>query len=270
MNSLTIILFSAFLFFSWPQEIFSQAGNLDIAITRPVDGSAKPGDILSLTGQNANLAPASVSFDEKMFGVLVEDPAFLIKTATGSPVARTGIVNVNISTLGGPIKAGDYITSSPLKGHGQKADNLGGYMLGVALQDFDEKNGTKENFENQAIAKGQIKTEIGIGPASPTLIKASGGLLGTLKQISQALMFNIKTSRNAEKIIRYVIAGLVAVIVIFINFNTFGKNINKGIEAIGRNPLAKVSIQSMIVINVILIAIVSIGGIVLSLAILSL
>jgi len=46
--------------------------------------------------------------------------------------------------------------------------------------------------------------------------------------------------------------------------------VTKGIESIGRNPLAKTTIQTMIIINVVLIGLVSLGGIILSLTILAL
>ena len=113
-------------------------------------------------------------------------------------------------------------------------------------------------------------TSVGIGPASPALIKAAGGLFGTLKFLLSSLAFNIRTGEQAEKIIRVIIAAIIVLVTVLINFYTFGRNITKGIESIGRNPLARVSIQSMIILNIILIAVVSIGGIILSLVIISL
>ncbi|OGG05487.1 hypothetical protein A3D05_01485 [Candidatus Gottesmanbacteria bacterium RIFCSPHIGHO2_02_FULL_40_24] len=258
------------LLFLFPPKTLAQFRSLNLAFTLPISDKANPGDIVSLTGKEGTLEPAAVEYDQKMFGVVVESPAFVVRTLDTHPVARSGVSFVNITTLGGPIKIGDFITSSAVNGHGQKADNFGGFMLGVALSDFDEKDGENYDFQDKKIKKGQIKVEVGIGPASPTLLKSSGGLFGTFKQLLSALAFNIRTSKQTEKIIRYIMAAMVAVIVIFINFNTFGKNITKGIEAIGRNPLAKMSIESMIIVNVVLIALVSIGGIVLSLAILSL
>ena len=274
INYLTFIIFTLIFITSLlllsPEKSYSQFRTLDIAVTHKISDKSKPGDIVSLTGKDGELEPSKVAYDQKMFAVVVQFPAFVIRTIDTNPVSRTGVSLVNVTTLGGPIQIGDFITSSPIPGHGQKAENLGGYMLGIALEDFTEKKGTPMDYEKGKVYKGQMKVEIGIGPASPTLIKASGGLFGTLKQVASALTYNLLINKDNEKIIRYFIAALVAVIVIFINFNTFGKNITKGIEAIGRNPLAKVSIQSMIVANVILIALVSLGGIVLSLAIISL
>ncbi|OGG03430.1 hypothetical protein A2W14_05320 [Candidatus Gottesmanbacteria bacterium RBG_16_37_8] len=266
----TVTLLWILIALTSPSTIYAQFRTLNIAVTHPISDEAKPGDIVSLTGKDGLLEPSVVVYDQKMFGAVVDSPAFVIRTLNTYPVARSGVAYINVTTLGGPIEIGDFITSSPIKGHAQKADNLGGYMLGIALSKFTEKDGQPFDYQKQKIAKGQIKVEVGIGPASPTLQKAAGGLFGTFKQLLSALIYNIKTSKQAEKIIRYIIAALVAVIVVWINFNAFGKNITKGIEAIGRNPLAKMSIESMIIVNVVLIALVSIGGIILSLAILSL
>lgn len=266
--ALTVILALVFLFL--PTSAMAEIRTLNIAVTHPISDTAKPGDIVSLTGKDGLLEPSVETYDQKMFGVVVDSPAFVIRTLDTYPVARSGTAYVNVTTLGGPIEIGDFITSSPVKGKGQKADNTGGYMLGVALETFDEKKGKEETYEKETIYSGQIKVEVGIGPASPTLMKAAGGLFGTFQQLVTALLYNIRTSKQVEKIIRYIMAALVAIIVVYINFNTFGKNITKGIEAIGRNPLAKMSIQSMIIANVVLIALISIGGIILSLAILSL
>lgn len=266
----SLFLFLIILIFVPARPAIAQFRSLDIAVTHSLSDTAKPGDIVSIAAESGILEPAKIAYDDKMFGVVVETPAFVIKTADSLPVSRTGVAIVNVSTLAGNINPGDFITSSSIPGHGQKADNLGSYMLGIALEKFDQGTGTETDFANRKIYIGQMRVEIGIGPASPVLIKASGGLLGTVKQIAASLLYNISVSRNFEKIIRYIVAALVSVVVIFINFNTFGKNITKGIEGIGRNPLAKFSIQSMIVVNVVLIAIVTLGGIILSLAILSL
>lgn len=254
----------------FPVTLYAVEGNLNIAVTHKTTDDVKPGDIVSVSAQDGVLVPAQVTSDPKMFGVYIESPAFVLRTSATKPITRSGVALVNVTTLSGEINPGDYLTSSPIKGHGQKANNLGGFMLGIALDKFTQNDGTKLEYEKKTIAKGQIKVEVGIGPASPALTKTSGGLFGTAKQLMVNLLFNISATRQAEKIIRYIIASLVAIIVILINFNTFGKNITRGIEAIGRNPLAKFSIQSMIVLNVVLIALVSLGGIILSLAILSL
>jgi hypothetical protein len=252
-----------------------QLNDLGFTTIYPIlEKTAVGGDIVSIIAKNIdNLTLTKIPYDTNMFGVIVDNPSMLMRspTGTGSAVMRNGEAFVNVTTLGGSITIGDFITSSTLPGKGQKANDFTqGYVLGVAISTFDGANGSAVSINGKEYKSGQIKVAIGVGPASPVQIKASGGVLGTIQFMFASLAYNIQTSRNLEKIIRYIIAAIVAILTIYINFRTFGKNITKGIESIGRNPLAKVSIQGMIILNSIMIGVISIAGIILALVIISL
>ncbi len=267
------LLFTAFLHPVFAQQsapldkppIFNVAATLRISDDKVVDG-----DILSLTKENESLERSKIPYDEKLYGVAVANPMMVFRTRDSLPVVRSGEAEVNITTLSGTIAIGDFITSSPIEGKGQKATDMTGYVVGVALANFTEADGTPLDFDNKRIYQGKVRVSVGIGPASPVKVQAAGGIFGTFKFLVSSLLYNIQTSKEAAKIIRYILAALVAVVTIFVNLFTFGKNVTKGIESIGRNPLARVSIQSMIILNIVLIALVSIGGIALSLVIISL
>jgi hypothetical protein len=254
------------------RPVNAQIWQFNIARTVTIDDpDAVDGDIMSLSTKNETLVRASKAFDERMYGALVADPVMVYRTLPTMPVSRNGDVYVNVTLLGGTIIVGDYITSSPIAGKGQKAEGIAGYMLGVALTSFDGQGATASaEFDGKSYPMGKVKVSIGIGPASPVMTKAAGGIMGTLKQIATAIMFNISTSKQAERIIRYILAILIAVIIIYVSYRTFGRNITKGIEAIGRNPLAKNSIQLMITLNIVLLAISCIAGVLLALVIISL
>lgn len=252
--------------------VSAQGIQFNIARTIVIDDpSAVDGDIMSLATKKETLVRSVKTGDERMFGVLIANPVIVYRTLSTLPVARDGEATVNVTTLGGPIEVGDYITSSPIAGKGQKAEGLAGYMVGVALSNFDGSNASASaDLNGKKYAIGRVKINVGIGPASPVITKAAGGLLGTLRQFATAIMFNISTSKQAERIIRYILAVLIAIIIIYISYRTFGRNVTKGIEAIGRNPLAKGPIQAMITLNIILLALSCIAGIALSLVIISL
>ena len=234
------------------------------------DPEAADGDIVSLSVGDGSLVRTTKAYDEKMYGVLVQNPVMVYRTLDTLPVTRSGDVFINVTTMGGPIAVSDYITSSPIAGKGQRASELNGYMIGVALSSFDGTDGTPVDNGGKSYQLGHVKVAVGIGPASPVVIKAAGGVLGTLKQIVTAVLYNISVSKDLEKIIRYLIAAIVATAIVYTGYRAFGVNISKGIEAIGRNPLARVTIQSMIIVNVIMLLLVCLGGILLSLAIVSL
>jgi len=250
---------------------FAQERQFNIATTLTIkDTDAVDGDVMSLSTENETLVRSKKAYDERMYGVLVASPVMVYRTKSTLAVTRSGEAYVNITTLGGPIKVGDYITSSEIPGKGQKAGETTGYMIGISLMNFTDKEGAPFDWNRTRLSQGQVKVAIGIGPASPVIIKAAGGIFGTLQQLAQAVIYNIGTSRQFERMIRYLLAALIALVAIIISYLTFGRNVTKGIEAIGRNPLAKVSIQTMIIINVILIFVVCLGGVLLALVIISL
>lgn len=266
--SVIVLLQIASLF----RPVLAQGLQFNIARTITIDDTAAgDGDIVSLSNKNETLVRAAKAYDERMYGVLVADPVMVYRTLPTMPVSRNGDTMVNVTTLGGAITVGDYVTSSPIAGKGQKAEGLAGYMLGVALTGFDGKGATNSaDFQGKKYAIGQIEVSVGIGPASPVMTKAAGGILGTLKQLATAIIFNIGTSKQAETIIRYILAVLIVALIVYISYRTFGRNVTQGIEAIGRNPLAKNTIQTMITLNIILLAISCIAGVALALVIISL
>lgn len=243
----------------------------DIATT-PQYGkdTIEDGDVLSLSEKDGKLIRSNKSYDDRMFGIAVANPIIVYKTQESTPSARTGSTYVNATTLNGPIKKGDYLTSSPIPGKAQKAGEIQGYVLGIALENLDEKSGKDIEFEGKKYKRGKILTTIGIGPASSLKIRPGGGLFGLVKYQFQSFLLNLKLAEGLDAWIRYAMAGIIALSSIVVSFRTFGRNVGKGIEAIGRNPMAKVQIQTVIIINLALIVLVCVLGILLSLAILSL
>ncbi|OGG31091.1 hypothetical protein A3I51_02830 [Candidatus Gottesmanbacteria bacterium RIFCSPLOWO2_02_FULL_38_8] len=271
-NNKFLLLLLITLFLSVPASLFAQPPNFSIATTFQIpDKDLEDGDIISLDREKNQMVRSRIPYDEQTYGVYVKYPKIVYHNSNSVfPIAKTGEISVNVTTINGPIKVGDYVSSSEIPGKGQKASEFTGYMLGVALASFGEKDGIELVYKDKKLRSGQVIVAVGIGPASPALIKAAGGFFGTFRSISSSFLSNIATSRQAEKIFRYFLAASVAIISILVSLFFFGKNVTKGIEMIGRNPLAKVPIQSMILVNVLIIAVIALGGIILSLIILSL
>jgi hypothetical protein len=273
-SALGVSVFFIFFLLAFPLKSHVDAQDLQFNIARTIiidDKDAVDGDIMSLAPKKETLVRSAKNSDERMFGVLITNPVMVYRTLSTLPVARDGEAVVNVTMMGGAIEVGDYITSSPIAGKGQKAEGVAGYMVGVALSTFDGKNASASaDFSGKKYAIGRVKVNVGIGPASPVITKAAGGILGTVKQFATAVLFNISTSKQAERIIRYTLAVLIALLIIYVSYRTFGRNVTKGIEAIGRNPLAKGSIQTMITLNIILLGISVVAGIALSLVVISL
>ena len=256
------------LFFLLVGSIHAQVPGLDVARTLGVSDQARvEGDIVSLTKNKDQLELSKVVGDARMYGVLVQDPLVVYRTTSDIPVVSTGEVQVNVTTFNGPIVEGDFITSSEIAGKGEKATpELRGYMLGYALTGFGANDGSSLSYKGKQYRQGQVRVLINIRPISYT----GGNIFSTLQQAQAASLDVIQNQQSRDRYIRYFISLLIVVSTVYFSYRAFGKNVTKGIEGIGRNPLAKVSIQSMIVLNMILIGAVCIGGMVLALLVISL
>src|SRR3990167_1317745 len=83
------------------------------------DTGAGTGDVLSITGDDT-LVRSGSEYDQKIFGVIVENPAIVLnkETSTTKPIISEGEAVVKVSTAGGAIEVGDLITTSAESGVG--------------------------------------------------------------------------------------------------------------------------------------------------------
>ncbi len=234
------------------------------------DKDTAEGDIVKATDQG--LIRTTLGFDNKIFGVVADQPLLVYRTteATGEaqtkPVVRSGIAQVNVTSLNGPIKYGDYITSSSVAGKGQKASESG-YVLGVALAAFDGTGNQTVDGPKGKVAVGKIPVAIRIEYAeisNPRFITRLFSFVGT------AFLENINDPKKFGDTVRFVAAAMVVLLSFTFGFLTFSRSILKSIEAIGRNPLAKNTIQFSIILNIILLLASGLIGVVASILIIKL
>ncbi len=250
----TLIVLVGFFLFSLFSFLFSNEAHaqLEIAETFDVNGEYVDGDIVSYT--ETGLATSTRANDDKVFGVLDTEPLVVYRRqdGTGIPVVRNGTVDVNVSTANGPIRTGDFITSSSFAGKGQKS-TISGYIVGVALQDFTEQDGETASFTlpqggEQQVRVGKINVAIKIEFAELNTARNANRLLDAL---NLALFRNTQDPESFVNILRYILAGLAVLISFTIGFFTLARTIPKAMEALGRNPLARTTIQFGIVLNII-------------------
>lgn len=260
------IIFSfLFLLFALPIHAQKPQG-IEVTSIYPIaDSEAVEGDILTATEKG--LTRSTRGFDNKMFGALQNQPLLVYKTEQeGKPVVRSGIAQVNVTTLNGPIQYGDYITSSQIAGKGQKASESG-YIFGVALAEFKGEGAEQIQGPNGQMAVGQIPVAVRIEYAELTNPRFAGRLFGF---VGAAFLENINDPARFGNVIRYIAAGLVILLSFTFAFLTFSRSIAKSVEALGRNPLAKSTIQLSMVINIILLVVTGLVGIVASILIIRL
>jgi hypothetical protein len=213
-----------------------------------IKGHVVNGDIVTTLSNGYTLSNSP--YDPQVFGVVSLHPALYLKDTTASndtPVISTGVVLVRVSSQNGNIKKGDFITSSTIPGVGVKAtDN--GYILGLATQDYASNDPKKIGLIYVTLQPhyAQINNDI----AHTSFNALSLGL-------------NAATSTPLG-VIRYFVAGLITLLSFFFGFRFFARASNRGVEAIGRNPLAKQAILVTVFFNTLITIFIMFFGVAIS------
>lgn len=230
------ILFCMFLYLLGPpveaQNPFGIATNLPIVGKDIKDGYivVAEDDQFSLSGE---------AYQTNMIGVINQQSAIEIRFKNEQntfPVVTNGQAYVMVSLFNGQIKKGDYITSSPLEGIGMKA-TVPGQVIGIALENA-------ESPERSTVRKIRISVE-------------SNYFMNPLFLIGPQSSLKVNVTRlfspgSQQTLIKYVIGGGVFLLSLLFCLVYFGRLSLKGVEALGRNPLAANKIQFGIIVNVIM------------------
>lgn len=192
----------------------------------------------------------NVEYDPSIFGVISDNPSAGVEDTelpNAKNVLTSGVVKVRVSSINGNIAENDLVTSSQTPGVAQLATK-NGYVLGAAQEPYQSSNSSEV---------GEISVAINIHPAAG-LAGARSDLLQGLRQGLAAPVFEPLDS------FRYLLAALVIVIAFALGLIYFGKVARAGIEAIGRNPVARRMIEFSVIMNIVLTIIVVLIGLALA------
>lgn len=235
------IIFLFILGVSFPISIHAQNTSAGTALSVFIsDKNARDGHIIISTPKGYQLT--SLAYDSNMYGVLTESPAVFLQNIddpTSKPVMHTGKAYVLVSSINGKIKKNDFITTSTIAGVGQKADR-NGMILGTALEDYTNSN-----------PKITAKILVSVNPHfNASFADTKTNVLEVLRNAGDPSTMTQLTS------LRYVIAAAVVLIAFGIGFVFFGRVASRGVEALGRNPLAGRMIQLNLVLNLVLMVVI--------------
>ncbi len=224
--------------------------SIGIAKYYTIEEDVEDGDIISIV-DNA-YKKSQKTYDVSAIGVVTENPAIEISeqeyvaTEKRYPVMSAGTAFVKVTTKNGDIKKGDVLTTSDIPGVAMKADRPG-FAIGVSDEDVT-------NLGDQT---KKIKVSLNL----------HYNYLGQEKGFPDKLTFTdifaitkLLEYQSPSAVMKYMFAGFVVVVSIIFGYLTFARIASRGIEAVGRNPLASKAINFSIVVNVaITIAIVLAG-----------
>lgn len=233
------------LTFTYAKDVFAQLSSSGIAITAPVaDNDAQDGDIIcTYTDGNAR---CNEEYDAAIFGVISDSPAASLtdtEVKDGRLIVTSGISSIRVSSAGGNIADGDFITSSSVPGVGMKA-NRNGYVVGKAIEGYENSDAGQVN---------KIQILVSVHPEGK-LTGTRGNLLQFIRQGISVPVFSPVES------LRYLLAVLIVVISFTLGMIYFGRASRAGIEAVGRNPLAKQTIQFTVIMNIVLTIVIVLVG----------
>jgi hypothetical protein len=249
MKKTALILFlisQLSVLFSFPA--FAQDLSNGSAIGLPISDKIQDGDIITSTVKGYLLS--KTPYDPQIFGVVSLNPAVYYKNTTAknvTPVISSGEVLVRVSSKNGNINAGDFITSSSTPGVGEKVtDN--GYVLGRAQQAF--------------ISSNPNTTGLILVTMQPHFAQITNNIA---HNVFSAFTFGLNEALNTPLgTIRYFVAGVITILSFYLGFRFFARASNRGVEAIGRNPLAKDAILFSVFINTLITVAIMFFGVAIS------
>lgn len=263
MQKILISTFLLLFFFSYLSA--SYAADFNAASTYDIsDNEVVTGDIMIADGSKG-LIRTSVTYDQRIFGVVNDNPILSVREASSSarPVLRIGDTLINVTNANGEIKKGDFITSSTVMGKGMRA-GISGYIVGMAMEDAEY--GTDTVFAETEEGRTQVK----LGTVNATLrveyaeITTARTSLRLLNNLNAAFFRSVQDPEKFTLTIRYIIAGIIAILAFVMGFWWVARTVSKAVEAMGRNPLARTAIATSVILEIIL---TFVGGIIAVIAI---
>jgi hypothetical protein len=174
---------------------------------------------------------------DQIFGVVI-DPTDAPFTLNGQAnkvfVATSGSFQVLVSTIGGIIKSGDFITVSNLDGIGQKATSAQSRIIGQALSGFNGTSNVITTSDKTAIGRVFVQ----INPQNNPLANNAVLVPSFLRKASNAVAGkSVPAVRIYGALGVFIFSALVSILVLW-------SGVRGSLIALGRNPLSRKAIFS--------------------------
>lgn len=206
------------------------------------DNDLRPGMVVRLnpdsSPESQKVERATLEDLDRIVGIVVtpEDSDVTIGSVNESVFIETsGEADAFVADLDGPVKKGDLLTLSPLKGILTKGHSSSKLILGIALEDF-----STQDTEKYTINTDSGKEEVEVAKIRVNLDRqgSSGQAAGDQPDSSLERLGKSITGREVSEI-RMIIAMFIFVIVLVAEGAILYGAISSSITSIGRNPLAR-------------------------------
>lgn len=213
------------------------------------DRTIDDGTIVQLTGEDSNRVKVSTQSElQNMFGVTVDERQVPIRLSQGELqnevyVAVSGTYNVRVSTQGGPIEPGDYVTLSSISGIAMKAGTEESTVFGRAVGSFDG-NGVTLGSTELRDTDGNTISSVRLGSVPVTIdIKSNPNEKSTKTLVPEALeRIGQAIAEKEVSPIRMYLSLAIAAVSLITALIVLYSGVRSSIISIGRNPMSKKSI----------------------------
>jgi len=224
------------------------------------------GTLVSLiTTEPISIEPADINSSDYLAGVVeAETDGLIVSDYNGSDIyiATSGVTEAFISDINGPVKTGDFIGASWIRGVGMKVlegSESDQKILGVALQDLNTKDDSTYLLADVETPNGN--KDANVGKISIKIFKRDIGPYFESNQLSGIEEFATRLAGKNVPYVRVIAALLLFVVAVIISGIFMTTAIRGSLKSIGRNPLASQSIFSMLIqISAIAIGLIIIGA----------
>jgi len=207
------------------------------------------GTIVQLTGEKSNKVKVATQAElQNMFGVTVNRNQLPLVVSNESIknetfVAVSGTYNVLVSTQGGAIARGDYITLSSLSGVGMKAGTEEETVFGRANGIFDGKGVTLGTMSLKDV-DGNASMDVSIGSIPVTIdIRSNPNEISTKAQVPEILeRVGQAIAEKEVSPIRIYLSMAITAVSLIAAIAVLYSGVRSGVISIGRNPMSKKSI----------------------------
>ncbi len=210
------------------------------------DSAIDNGTIVQLNNKDAKRVQIATKANlANMFGVTVDRNQLPITLSDGSIenevfVAVSGTYNVIVSTEGGPIKTGDYVTMSSVNGVAMKAGTAETTVFGRANAPYDGSGVTlgkttlkdTTGKDGQTVYIGSIPVTINI-QHNPNIKSTKSDLPQLLQRIGQAI------AEKEVNPIRIYLSMAITAISLIAAIAVIYSGVRNSVISIGRNPMSK-------------------------------
>jgi len=232
------------------------------------DNFLQRGITVSLDAEDSSRVVAvSKENENRIHGVVVasNDSAFTLSDQEEQTfVATIGRFDALVSTEGGAIQQGDFLTVSSITGIVKKAAELDRFTIGKAIESFNGDQGaisttdlTDSAGNTNRVAIGRIAVDLNVG-SNPLLRPSETNLPEFLKQATELI------AGKQVSPVRVYIGLFILLAASAISGSLLYSGIKSSIISIGRNPLSKKSITKslfQIILTSIIIFLIGLFGV---------